>query len=200
MIRWFPHAVIACAFYLSGPASFAGGDVQIRWTAPGFFYPVLGWRLPVDLSSASDFDRRLAPLPAHRYNCHFYTSAYIRWALGARSLDTFLSNPRHDLVTPETLRAQGLEALAPGSATRPGDIVVAGERNSSALRITHSAVVLAVCDDGRVARVRQKFDPRHPVVDTSWDEFLMLYAGLAGWETQVWRLPEGVDARSLVAR
>ena len=165
------------------PASRESTGVRLVWQRPGEFFPVLGWREPVNLSASGfGFDAELASIPPDRFNCHFYTRYFLRRAQG----ESIHPTPRHDLVTESCLRSYGL-APARGSICA-GDILVAGQPEASGhLRITHSAIVLGVDAHGVPTRIRQKFDGKHPVVDVNYEEFRTLYAGLHPWQIQVWR-------------
>lgn len=164
-----------------------GDDATIRWQRPGHFFPVLGWREPVGASAAWELDRYLAAIPADRYNCHFYTKAYIEWRADADAFWDYLGHARDDLLTEEFLAAWGYERVAqPGAMA--GDVIVSGRRDARGrCSFTHSAIVADVDAAGAIRRIRQKFDPTQPIVDVTLDEFVMLYAGLHPWETQVWR-------------
>lgn len=163
-------------------------DLLVKWQVPGCHYPVLGWRMPVALAD-SDWrvDRAVTGLPAGAYNCHFYTRLYLVAQTQPASLPSWLNLVRHDGVDRAILRNAGLRPRADGEPVLAGDVVLAGRPDEgSNLVVTHSAVVRAVDDQGRIRTIRQKFDGVHPVVDVDWTEFRMLYAGMYPYRTEVW--------------
>lgn len=131
----------------------------------------------------------MANLDPRSFNCHFYTRFYIRRARA----DSVLPIPRQDLLTTQSLSEYRYRVV--NGAMKPGDVLVAERPDSAGGWIfTHSALVLAVDEDGHPTRIRQKFDDRHPVVDVSGEEFRMLYAGRYPWRVQAWRC---MDSRAL---
>lgn len=162
--------------------------LTLVWHAPGHVYPVLGWRMPVDLTD-SDWrvDRALSAVEAGRYNCHFYTRLHLVERTQPSRLLRWVKQPTLDAITPQCLRAAGLRPLAEGEAARLGDIVVAGRVDARGeTSYNHSAVVREVDEAGAVVRIRQKFDDRQPIVDVAVSEFRMLYAGMHPYRMEVW--------------
>lgn len=190
-----PSAPIQCK-----PDEPSPGIVRIRWQRPGLFFPILGWRRPVDLAvSDLPVDHLMADLPPDSYNCHFYTKAYVEWRAGAPNLSRRLAAPRDDLVTEEYLLARGYRRVESSSA-RQGDLLLAVRAGDPSRRaVTHSAVVVEVDAGGAPRRIRQKFNPDCPVVDVDADEFRMLYAGQYPWRVETWRGPESQLALAAVA-
>ncbi len=168
------------------------GDAMVVWRVPGCFYPVLGWRMPVALES-SDWrvDRAVTGLASEAYNCHFYTRLHLIEHSHPTQLSQWLAIPRQDGVNVGILRQAGLRRRAAGESADVGDIVLAGRPQGACDMVyTHSAIVRAVDDAGKIRAVRQKFDDRHPVVDVDWSEFRMLYAGMHPFRTEVWTWSE----------
>jgi hypothetical protein len=168
------------------------GDAVVVWRAPGCFYPVLGWRMPVALES-SDWrvDRAVTGLAADAYNCHFYTRLYLIENTQPSNESRWLAMARHDGVDAGILREAGLRPRAAGEPAGAGDIVLAGRPLGAADMVyTHSAIIRAVDEAGKIRTVRQKFDDRYPVVDVDWTEFRMLYAGMHPYRTEVWTWSE----------
>ena len=163
-------------------------EVKLVWHVPGCHYPVLGWRMTVDLH-ASDWpvDQEVAGFDSRRYNCHYYTRLYVLQTTHPAGVRTWIRHPRHDGLNAALLRGAGLRMLEPGEAARPGDVVVAGRMAPRGeMTYTHSAIVREVDEAGGIRRIRQKFDGSHPVVDVDDVEFRMLYAGMHPYRTEVW--------------
>ncbi|HMP77574.1 MAG TPA: hypothetical protein PKE12_14865 [Kiritimatiellia bacterium] len=162
---------------------YQGAGLRVRWQRPGEFFPVLGWRESVTLEASTvQADRQLAHLAPESYNCHFYTRFHLRRARG----EAVLPIPRQDLLTVRCLRTYGYARIAGPSA--PGDVWVAARPDETGgWIITHSAIVLETGPDGEPTRIRQKFDPRYPVVDVTPSEFRTLYAGCHPWRVEAWR-------------
>ena len=162
-------------------AELAGYPVQ--WSRPGSFFPVLGWRDPVALSSSELMaDRQLAHLDPTAFNCHFYTRFHIRRQRG----ESVVPRPRQEHLSTGCLALYGYQPVE-GPLTA-GDILTAIRTDDAGHeRITHSALVLAVDEQGQPSRIRQKFDGEHPVVDVTMSEFRTLYAGLHEWRIAAWR-------------
>jgi hypothetical protein len=175
--------------------------VRVQWNRPGYFFPVLGWREPVVLAaSAFPPDALVAPLEASRYNCHFYTKAYLRWRGGERDGAWIVRHPHNDQLTEEFLVARGYRKVS--DRPRTGDVALALRRDFGRHAITHSAIVLRGGGDAELV-IRQKFNPTCPVVDLSLEEFRMLYAGMHPWRVEFWRnaaLPEVLLDSALAAR
>lgn len=166
----------------------AAENSAVVWQAPGCTYPVLGWRLPVDLRD-SDWrvDRALSQVSAEHYNCHFYTRLHLVNRNQPSRLLPWLKQPTADLLTPRCLRQAGLRKLSPGEESRPGDVVVASRVDvRGETTYLHSAVVREVDGAGHITRIRQKFDARFPVVDVDATEFRTLYAGQHPMRIEVW--------------
>lgn len=152
----------------------------IRWTSPFHQFPMLGFHPTVEMErSALAVDQLLCTRPADTYNCHFYTKAYVEGSddnlAGIESIN--------DLYL-----AQHGFRKSDGPA-RVGDIVIAVRRSESldkSSEVTHSGVVTAVDDEGRILTIRQKFNPTEPVVDLDLTDFISLYAGKHPWEWAVW--------------
>lgn len=174
--------------FMPAVGSFSGEPVKLVWNAPGCVYPVLGWRMPVQLAD-SDWrvDRAVAALDSSTYNCHFYTRLHLVERTQPSQMTRWANRPTDDAITPECLMRYGLRKLDPGEPVRPGDVVVAGRTDSfGSAEYTHSAVVREVDDAGAIKTIRQKFDDAHPVVDVAPEEFRMLYAGMQSYRTEVW--------------
>lgn len=162
--------------------------IKLVWHAPGYVYPVLGWRMPVDLPD-SDWrvDRALEAVEPQRYNCHFYTRLHLVERNTPSQLLRWLKQPTCDAITPQCLRAAGLRPLEAGEPARPGDVVVAVRVDARGETVyNHSAIVREVDEAGGIVRIRQKFDDQRPVVDVALSEFRTLYAGLYPYRTEVW--------------
>ena len=183
-----PRRYACAAILLVATCGWADGDV-VRWVRPGLFFPVLGWREVVNLDAGEGADRLLAGLPPNLYNCHYYVKTHVECRGGTVMPYFLLRRPRVTHLSEGYLASRGYRLSDDGRAA-PGDIVVAGKPDGKGgFALTHSAVVLQVDDEGRIARIRQKFNERLPVVDVSREEFTMLYAGMHPWQTHVWRRP-----------
>ena len=152
----------------------------IRWSPPLHQFPMLGFHPAVDLQdSALAVDQLLRARPVDTYNCHFYTKAYVEGSdAGLSGIESI-----NDLYL-----AQHGFRKSDGPA-QVGDIVVAVRRPESldkSSEVTHSGVVTAVDDEGRIVTIRQKFNPTEPVVDLNLTDFISLYAGKHPWEWVVW--------------
>lgn len=165
------------------PSDRSASGVTMRWTRPGEFFPLLGWREPVSLRDSDLLpDRQLAELDPTKYNCHYY----IRFLLRRMRGEPVLPIPRQDQLTESCLRALQLSPVQGPLA--PGDILLAARPDgASGWRFTHSALVLAVDAAGVPTRIRQKFNDQYPVVDVTGEEFRMLYASRYPWHVQAWR-------------
>jgi hypothetical protein len=152
-------------------------------------FPELGWREPVSMKeSAWNVDRLLGGKPSNAYNCHYYTKSFIE----RRDLDTVpfraLVPDGLEDISSVYLQGWGYELRA-GAKAQVGDIVVAEKPSpfDHGQRIfTHSAIVAEINDRGQIARLRQKFDPRHPVVDLTLDDFQRIYVGESPRSYSVW--------------
>ena len=152
----------------------------IRWSPPLHQFPMLGFHPAVDMeASPLAVDQLLRTRPADTYNCHFYTKA-------------FVEGSGEDLAAIESINDLYLVQHGfrkSGGPARVGDIVIAVRRPESldkSSEVTHSGVVTAVDDEGRILTIRQKFNPTEPVVDLDLTDFISLYAGKHPWEWAVW--------------
>lgn len=161
----------------------------IRWTVPLHQFPMLGFHPTVDLDdSALAVDRLVSARPFNTYNCHFYTKA-------------FVEGSDRDLVDIESIN--DLYLVEHGfrrndGPARVGDIVIAIRRPESldkSSEVTHSGVVTAVDEAGRILTIRQKFNPTEPVVDLDLTDFISLYAGKHPWTWSVWSRGENVTCK-----
>ena len=154
--------------------------IVIQWTCPLHQFPVLGFHQTVDMpSSPLAVDRLLQTRPVDSYNCHFYTKAYVEGS------DEHLA--AIESINDLYLSQHGFRRTSGGA--RVGDIVIAVKPPESLVTssvVTHSGVVTAVDEAGRILTIRQKFNPTEPVVDLELTDFISLYAGKHPWEWSVW--------------